>query len=143
LTTLEERFDYLSLQGVVGYKTFGFDRWINQQFYQSREWRRVRDVVIIRDNGCDLGVPGYEIAAGLLVHHINPMTPEDIESGETWILDPEFLITTTQNTHNAIHYGDRSLLPQPPVLRERGDTSLWTPIRRSHDRRRADPPHPG
>lgn len=134
-STLEERFEYLSLKGAVGRETFGFDRWINQHFYQSVQWRRVRDEVIIRDNGCDLGVPGYEIARGLLVHHINPMTPEDIENGETWILDPEFLITTTQQTHNAIHYGDSSLLPQAPIRRERGDTTLWTPIGRTEHER--------
>lgn len=125
LHTFEERFDYLKLGGQVGVKTFGFDRWVNQRFYQSREWRMVRDEVIVRDNGCDLGVPGYEIEAKLLVHHMNPITPEDLDAGEEWVLDPEFLITTSKRTHNAIHYGDKSLLPQPHVDRRPGDTRLW------------------
>lgn len=128
LQTFEERFDYLNLNGVVAQETFGPYRWVNQHFYQSREWRQVRDEIIIRDNGCDLGIPGFVIQAGLLVHHMNPMTPDDVVEGEEWILDPEYLITTTQDTHNAIHYGDSSRLRQAPVLRERGDTSLWTPI---------------
>jgi hypothetical protein len=125
IETFQERFRYLSLAGVVGADTFGFDRWMNQQFYRSRQWRRVREKVIVRDSGCDLGVDGHEIYSGLLVHHMNPMTPEDIEAGENWILDPEFLITTTLGTHNAIHYGDESLLPAPYVERKRGDTQLW------------------
>jgi len=125
LETFEDRYDYLELRGVVGESTFGFDRWLNQRFYTSREWRQVRDYVILRDDGCDLGVPGYEIELRLLMHHINPLTPKDIENGEDWILDPEFLITTSKRTHNAIHYGDRSLLPQPVVDRGRGDTRLW------------------
>lgn len=125
LETFEERYDYLELRGVVGEATFGFDRWVNQKFYTSPEWRSVRQWVIARDYGCDLGVAGYEIGNNLLIHHINPLTPDDIESGAEWILDPEFLITTTKRTHNAIHYGDRSLLPQPVVERVRGDTRLW------------------
>lgn len=125
IETFEDRFDYLNLRGVVGESTFGFDRWINQEFYTSRQWRQVREVVILRDNGCDLGVDGYEIASQLLIHHMNPLSADDIESGESWILDPEFLITTTKRTHNAIHYGDRSLLPRPPVERTPGDTRLW------------------
>ncbi len=125
LNTFEERFDYLSLGGVVGSATFGFDRWMNQMFYRSGEWLEVREEVILRDEGCDLGVPGFEIVRKLLVHHMNPVTPEDLENGEDWILDPEFLITTSQITHNAIHYGDRSMLPQPHVERKPGDTKLW------------------
>lgn len=125
LTTFEERFDYLCLGGVVGDDTFGFDRWLNQEFYSSREWRYVRREVILRDNGCDLGVPGHEIFADLLVHHINPMTVRDVERGEGWILDPEFLITTNRRTHNAIHYGTDNLLPKPYVPRSPGDTTLW------------------
>lgn len=121
----EDRFDYLSLGGQVGLSTFGFDRWINQNFYRSREWQQVRAHVIFRDNGCDLGIPGYEIQSQLLVHHMNPVTPDDLKRGEEWVLDPEFLITTTHRTHNAIHYGDRSLLPQPVVERQPGDTRLW------------------
>jgi len=121
----EPRFEYLVLAGEVGAATFGFDRWMNQRFYRSHEWKVTRDAVIVRDNGCDLGVPGFEIHARLLVHHMNPVTPEDLERGEDWILDPEFLITTTHRTHNAIHYGDDSLLVKPPVERRPGDTKLW------------------
>lgn len=113
------------LAGEVGAVTFGFDRWINQHFYRSREWKLAREAVLVRDNGCDLGVPGYEIYRGPLVHHLNPMTPEDLERGEAWVLDPEFLITTTHRTHNAIHYGDASLIPRPLVERRPGDTKLW------------------
>lgn len=125
LSTFEERFDYLVIRGEVGAATFGFDRWINQHFYRSREWRQARDLVIVRDNSCDLGVPEYEIHSELLVHHMNPVTAEAIANGDEWILDPEFLITTTHRTHNAIHYGDASLLPRPVVVREPGDTKLW------------------
>jgi hypothetical protein len=125
LTTFEERFQYLSLVGQVGAATFGFDRWINQHFYRSREWKQVRDLVILRDNGCDLGISGYEIHHGLLVHHMNPILPEDLARGEQWILDPEYLVTTTHRTHNAIHYGDESLIRRPPVERRPGDTKLW------------------
>jgi hypothetical protein len=125
LVSFEDRFRYLSLHGEVGQATFGFDRWINQHFYRSREWRQARDFVILRDEGCDLGVPGYDIHHGLLVHHMNPMSPEDLERGEGWVLDPEYLITTTHRTHNAIHYGDESLLPRMPVERRPGDTRLW------------------
>lgn len=125
LTTFEERFDYLVLSGQVGVETFGFDRWINQSFYTSTEWRGARRNVILRDQGCDLGVEGYEIYGGLVVHHMNPMTPEDIIHNESWILDPEYLITTTSETHNAIHFGDRSKLRTPYVERSPGDTKLW------------------
>jgi hypothetical protein len=123
--TFEERYEYLRLGGIVGNATFGFDRYLNQAFYRSAAWRDVRQEVILRDNGCDLGVPGYEIHTALLVHHMNPMVSDDIVHGEQWILDPEFLITTTNDTHNAIHYGDRSLLKRPFVERQRGDTKLW------------------
>lgn len=125
LETLEERFRYLKLHGRVGRETFGFDRYLNQQFYTSREWRRVRQQVIVRDVGCDLGIQGYEIHKGLYIHHMNPMTVQDIIDGAPEILDPEYLITVTQNTHNAIHYGDASLLPRPVVERRPGDTRLW------------------
>jgi len=124
-STFDERFDYLSMPGEVGTATFGFDRWMNQQFYQSRQWKQVRDAVIFRDGACDLGIPGYEISAMLLVHHMNPVTPNDLVRGEEWVLDPEFLITTTRRTHNAIHYGDRRLIRQGPVERRPGDTKLW------------------
>lgn len=125
IETFEDRFDYLSLAGVVGESTFGYDRWINQEFYRSKQWRRLRHEVIRRDEGCDLGAEGYEINTELLIHHMNPVTMRDIRDGEAWILDPEFLITTTRRTHNAIHYGDASLLPRPLVERSRGDTRLW------------------
>ena len=125
IETFEERFDYLKLKGVLGLKTFGFDRWINQRFYKSQEWKTVRNMVIFRDDGCDLGIPGYEIHAGLLVHHMNPFSLDDIEHGEDSLINPNFLITTSLRTHNAIHYGDENLLPRGPVVRERGDTTLW------------------
>lgn len=123
--TFEERYHYLALKGVVGSSTFGFDRYINQQFYTSRQWRQVRHHIIARDQGCDLGIEGYEIFNRLVIHHMNPMGPDDIARGESHILDPEVLITTTHRTHNAIHFGDESLLPRPPVERRRGDTKLW------------------
>jgi hypothetical protein len=124
-STFEERFEYLNLQSYVGEQTFGFDRWMNQQFYRSREWKLARNEVIVRDHGCDLGVLGYDIHRGLLVHHMNPLSEVDLAAGEEWIIDPEFLITTTHRTHNAIHYGDASLLPRAPVERVPGDTTLW------------------
>jgi hypothetical protein len=123
--TFEERYEYLRIGGTVGFDTFGFDRHVNQAFYRSTEWKRTRERVIVRDNGCDLGVPGYEIHSGLLVHHINPMVAGDIIHNEDWILEPDYLITTTHNTHNAIHYGDATLLSKPYVPRSRGDTKLW------------------
>ena len=123
--TFYERYQYLKLKGVVGESTFGFDRWVNQEFYRSRQWKSIRDEVIIRDDGCDLGIPGYEIYRDLLVHHMNPISVDDIEHGEEWILDPNYLITTSHRTHNAIHYGDESLLPREPVTRRFGDTNLW------------------
>jgi hypothetical protein len=125
LGSFEERFEYLKLGGGVGLETFGHDRWMNQRFYTSPEWKQVRNHVILRDGGCDLGIPGYEIQRGLLIHHINPMDVADIVHGEEWILDPEYLITTTHMTHNAIHYGDRSLLPRVVLARQPGDTKLW------------------
>lgn len=125
LETFENRFDYLHLRGEVGKVTFGFDRWINQEFYASQAWKTIRHYVIVRDEGCDLGIPGRAIHTDLLVHHMNPVTPEDMENGEEWLLEAEFLITTCRLTHNAIHYGDRSTLPQPLIPRTRGDTHLW------------------
>lgn len=123
--TFEGRFEYLNLKGVVGESTFGHNRHINQSFYASREWKNIRDVVIIRDNGCDLGVDGYEIQGALLIHHINPVGIDDIVRGHEWVLDTNNLITTTKATHNAIHYGDRSLLRVPYKERRAGDTRLW------------------
>lgn len=123
--TFEERFDYLRLGGQVGIATFGFDRYINQKFYTSLQWRQARDFVIARDEGLDLGVPGYEIFDRVLVHHMNPVSAKDIEHGLDDILNPDFLISTSQRTHNAIHYGDASLLAKPLVERRPGDTTLW------------------
>lgn len=123
--TFIDRFEYLSLKGNVGESTFGFDRWINQRFYRSHEWKRVRNYVIVRDNGCDLGIEGHEIHTDLLVHHMNPVSLDDIRHGEEWILDPNYLITTSLATHNAIHYGDEKLLPKGPIVRQPGDTKLW------------------
>ena len=125
LDTFEERFDYLSLQGVVGQSTFGFDRYINQMFYRSVQWKQIRDYVIVRDEGADLGIAGYEIYDRIIIHHMNPMTSDDITHGDSDILEPEFLITTTHRTHNAIHYGDKGLLREPMKKRTRGDTRLW------------------
>ena len=123
--SFDDRFEYLKLGGQVGRETFGFDRHVNQAFYTSYEWRRVRDHVIVRDQGCDLGVEGYDILTQLLIHHVNPLTLDDILEREEWILDPEFLITTTNNTHNAIHYGTPSPYPKVVLSRSPGDTRLW------------------
>jgi hypothetical protein len=125
LNSFEERYRYLALKGNVGEATFGFDRWINQQFYHSSEWRRIRDLVILRDEGCDLGVPGREIHDRLYIHHMTPMTVDDIRQGDRRILDLNYLITCTHPTHNAIHYGDESKLAKPFVERRPGDTKLW------------------
>lgn len=125
LESFEERFAYLSLKGVVGETTFGFERHLNQKFYTSREWRLVRDEVITRDLGRDLAVPGFEISDRIIIHHMNPMSPGDIVHGDNSILNPKYLIATTHTTHNAIHYGDASLLRLPFVERRSGDTNLW------------------
>lgn len=125
LHTFDERFEYLKLGGGVGRSTFGFDRHINQVFYKSYEWKNVRDYVIVRDEGCDLGVAGYEIHVALLIHHINPMEVDDILQHEEWIIDPEYLITTTHNTHNAIHFGTSSPYPKVVTHRTPRDTKLW------------------
>jgi hypothetical protein len=125
LKTFEERYHYLRLRGEVGGSTFGYDRYINQQFYRSVQWLHVRQKIIARDFGCDLGIDGYEIYDKVLIHHMNPMTAEHLEQGFDDILDPEFLITTTHRTHNAIHYGDEKLIALPLIARHRGDTKLW------------------
>lgn len=125
LQTFEERYDYLKLGGVVGEDTFGFDRYLNQNFYRSREWKRVRDEVIMRDNGCDLGVDGHEIRGKILIHHMNPITPEDIHRVSDYLLNPEYLICVTHRTHNAIHYGDESLIVTAPIERTQNDTCPW------------------
>lgn len=125
LDTFEDRFKYLALYGDVGRATFGFDRHINQKFYTSKEWRQIRHHIIARDIGCDLGVDGYEIHGQLVVHHINPLRVNNIVHSDPGILDPEFLITTTMRTHNAIHFGDERQLSRPITKRWHGDTKLW------------------
>jgi hypothetical protein len=122
---LEERYAYLREHSTVGLETFGFERWLNQAFYTSRQWREVRQEVIARDLGCDLGVEGYDIFHQVIVHHMNPMMVRDLRGANPDVLDPEFLITTSLRTHNAIHYGDASLLVKPLVQRRPGDTRLW------------------
>ena len=117
LPTFRERYQYLRLNGEVGKETFGFDRYMNQFFYRSPEWRRVRDFVITRDEGCDLAVPGREIFGRIIIHHMNPIRPEDIRDRSELLLDPDYLITTIHETHLAIHYGDEHLLLQDPVVR--------------------------
>ena len=123
--TFEDRYRYLKLDGKVGVDTFGFDRYLNQIFYRSGKWKSIRDEVIIRDNGCDLGIDGRETHGRIIIHHMNPITIEDIEKESEYLIDPEFLITTVLNTHNAIHYGDESLLMLMPVERTRNDTCPW------------------
>ena len=125
LSSFEERFQYLKLNGVVGESTFGFDRYINQLFYQSPEWRALRDEIIVRDNGCDLGLDGYDIHGKTYIHHMNPITRRDIETLSDYLLDPEYLIVTSHNTHNAIHYGNEDLLLLAPIERSRFDTCPW------------------
>jgi hypothetical protein len=125
LQTFKERYEYLALRGEVGCVTFGSNRWMNQQFYTSREWRQLRQKIILRDHGCDLGVEGFEIHDRLIVHHMNPLDENDIAWGTAYALNPEFLISTTHATHNAIHYGDASLLTKVYIPRRPGDTKLW------------------
>jgi hypothetical protein len=125
-STFEARFRYLSLQGQIGVATFGFDRWLNQQFYTSRQWRDLRHHIIARDDGCDLAVPGCEVYQRPIIHHMNPLVVDDIVQGSDEALDPEFLILTSHQTHNAIHFGDESRLPKRFVARAPGDTQLWS-----------------
>lgn len=125
LRTFEERYEYLRLGAMIGESTFGFDRYINQMLYTSKRWRSIRDKVIIRDEGCDLGIQDREIHGMIIVHHMNPITIDDIEEARPHVFDPEFLICTTKNTHNAIHFGDSSLLIQLPKERRPGDTCPW------------------
>ena len=125
IPTFEERFEYLQLNGRVGEDTFGHQRYLNQIFYKTREWRDLRHYVIVRDNGCDLGIEGFDIYGPIHVHHMNPITIEDIENRSEFLLDPEYLISTSDRTHKAISYGDKSLLPLPPVERFRNDTCPW------------------
>ena len=125
LPTFNERFQYLKLNGQVGGSTFGFDRYLNQLFYKSDEWLRLRDQIIIRDNGCDLGIEGREIHGRILIHHMNPIRKEDILNRSRYLLDPEFLICTVKRTHDAIHYGDENLLLTIPKERRKNDTCPW------------------
>lgn len=125
IPTYEERFQYLQLKGAVGKDTFGYDRYLNQILYNSPEWKRLRNQIIIRDNGCDLGCEGYEIYGRVLIHHLNPITVEDVVSRNPIVFDPENLICVSHNTHNAIHYGDESLLILAPVERTKNDTCPW------------------
>lgn len=125
LPTFKERFRYLKLDGKVGEDTFGFDRYLNQVFYRSQKWKSIRDYVIVRDNGCDLAMEGYEIHGRILIHHMNPISLRDLETESEFLLDTEYLITTVHNTHNAIHYGDESLLFTVPVERTKNDTCPW------------------
>ena len=125
LPTFEERFQYLKLDGDVGVETFGFDRYLNQAFYSSDEWKSIRNKVIIRDNGCDLGIEGREIYKRIIIHHMNPITKEDLLYRTEYLLNPEYMICTMKNTHDAIHYGDENLLFKEPVERKPNDTCPW------------------
>lgn len=125
LNTFEERYEYLKIGGKVGADTFGFDRYANQAFYRSPEWKRIRNKVITRDNGCDLGVDGYEVQKGIIIHHINPISMEQIVNRDPIIFDMDNLISVSLKTHNAIHYGDSDQIPKGPVERKPGDTKLW------------------
>ena len=123
--TFEDRFEYLVLRSSIGVSTFGFDRYLNQKFYTSAQWKRIRNHVIARDLGCDLGVEGYDIYDKIIIHHMNPMSVDDVKGENSDILDPEFLISTTHRTHNAIHFGETSIKSQLPIDRHKGDTKLW------------------
>ena len=125
LKTFEERYEYLRLAGIVGEATFGFERRLNQLLYTSSKWRRLRNEIIIRDNGCDLGIEGYDLRDKIIVHHMNPLTIQDVEEVSDDIFNPEYLICVSQRTHNAIHYGDANLLPQLPIERKPNDTIPW------------------
>lgn len=125
LPTFEERFQYLKLDGDVGVETFGFDRYLNQAFYSSDEWKSIRNQVIIRDNGCDLGIEGREIYKRIIIHHMNPITKEDLLYRTEYLLNSEYMICTMKNTHDAIHYGDENLLFKEPVERKPNDTCPW------------------
>ena len=125
LDTFEKRFEYLKVNGKVGEDTFGFDRYLNQVFYRSKEWKHIRDQIIFRDNGCDLGVEGYDIYGKIIIHHMNPIVIDDIRHNSEFLLDPEYLICTTLSTHNAIHYGDCNLISSSPIERKLNDTCPW------------------
>lgn len=125
IPTYEGRYEYLKLNGAVASETFGFDRHLNQTFYKSPEWKKVRDIVIIRDNACDLGIEGHEIPRKAIIHHMNPILPKDICDATEYLLNPEYLICVSHETHNAIHYGDENQLPKGPVERKPNDTCPW------------------
>ena len=125
LSTFEDRYEYLKLNGVVGEDTFGFDRYLNQCLYHSKRWISVRDKIIIRDNGCDLGIPDRQIFGKIIVHHMNPLNKRDILNDTEYLMNPEFLISVSLNTHNAIHYGDKELLITTPTERIKNDTCPW------------------
>lgn len=125
LPTFEERFKYLQLSGAVGKETFGFDRYLNQNFYRSAAWKRVRDQVIVRDNGCDLGIDDRMIGSKIIIHHMNPITDLDIVNATSFLLNPEYLVCVSHNTHNAIHYGDENLIVKDPIVRTKYDTCPW------------------
>lgn len=125
LPTFEERYRYLQIRGSVGSETFGFDRYLNQRFYHSPEWRMIRDYVIARDNGCDLGISGREIQGKIYIHHMNLLRAEDLADAGSALYDPEYLICAAHETHNAIHYGSEGLLPRDPIIRRPGDTCPW------------------
>lgn len=125
MTSFEDRYKYLRLDGSVGKETFGFDRYLNQAFYNTPEWKRIRDFVIIRDNGCDLGIDGYEIRERIYIHHMNPISADDIVGRTEYLINPEYLISTTHSTHNAIHYGVEELPNKAPIVRSRNDTCPW------------------
>lgn len=125
LPTFKERFEYLKLSGSVGKQTFGFERYLNQKFYQSVEWRQLRDKIITRDRGCDLAMDGYDIVGRIYIHHMNPIKVDDIREATEYLLNPDYLITTTHGTHNAIHYGDGSLIVTEPIERKPNDTCPW------------------
>ena len=125
LKTFEDRFQYLRLDGIVGEETFGFDRYLNQILYKSDKWKQCRRGIIIRDNGFDLGCEGYEVHGRILIHHINPITVDDIVNRNPKVFDPEYLILTSHNTHQAIHYGNEDLLVAAPIERSKNDTSPW------------------
>lgn len=125
LPTFTKRFLYLKLDGVIGEETFGFKRWLNQEFYHSSKWLRFRDAIIIRDGGCDLGIQGHDIYGSVLIHHLNPITYEDILHQNHCVFDPENVVCTQLETHNAIHYGNKNILVPSSVERSRNDTCPW------------------
>lgn len=130
LYTFEDRFNYLKLNGSVGADTFGFDRYLNQKFYSSPEWKSIRRQVILRDNGCDLGINGLEICGRIYIHHMNPITVEDFKNDNMLILSPEYLISVSLDTHNAIHYGNKNYATNKlPIERRPGDTCPWKQLR--------------